>query len=62
MPSATRMLNAVISHHPILGLAHFLGLGREVSRKAYMKPGDLPPHLQRDIGFMDGNRPSGRSR
>lgn len=62
MPSATRMLNSIASHHRIPGLAYLLGLGRQTSRKAHLKPEELSPHLQRDIGFMDGNSPCGRSR
>jgi len=29
-------------------------------RRAYLDVRELPPHLQRDMGFLDGNDPCGR--
>lgn len=38
-----------------------LGFARKmVHRQAYLDIRDLPPHLQRDMGFLDGNDPCGR--
>ncbi|MGX9179096.1 hypothetical protein [Mesorhizobium sp. BHbdii] len=37
------------------------GLARHGPRKrAYLDIRELPPHLQRDMGFLDGNDPCGR--
>jgi hypothetical protein len=37
------------------------GLARRGARKrAYLDLMALPPHLQRDMGFLDGNDPRGR--
>lgn len=37
------------------------GFARHVARKrAYLDIRELPPHLQRDMGFLDGNDPYGR--
>ncbi|MER9117084.1 hypothetical protein NKH93_10695 [Mesorhizobium sp. M0954] len=37
------------------------GLARHAARKrAYLDVRELPPHLQRDMGFLDGNDPCGR--
>ncbi|MER9232697.1 hypothetical protein NKI56_11425 [Mesorhizobium sp. M0622] len=34
---------------------------RHAARKrAYLDVRELPPHLQRDMGFLDGNDPCGR--
>lgn len=39
------------------------GLARQAARKrAYLDVRELPPHLQRDMGFLDGNDPCGRRR
>ncbi|MER8825287.1 hypothetical protein NKH73_01895 [Mesorhizobium sp. M0938] len=40
-------------------LAH--GFAQHAARKrAYLDVRELPPHLQRDMGFLDGNDPNGR--
>ncbi|RWN31656.1 hypothetical protein [Mesorhizobium sp.] len=37
------------------------GLARHATRKrAYLDIRELPSHLQRDMGFLDGNDPYGR--
>ncbi|WP_083918364.1 hypothetical protein [Mesorhizobium metallidurans] len=37
------------------------GFARHTARKrAYLDIRELPPHLQRDMGFLDGNDPYGR--
>jgi hypothetical protein len=37
------------------------GFARHAARKrAYLDVRELPPHLQRDMGFLDGNDPCGR--
>ena len=37
-----------------------LGFGqRMVRRRTYLDIRELPPHLQRDMGFLDGNDPWG---
>jgi len=33
-----------------------------VRRRAHLDIRDLSPHLQRDLGFLDGNDPLGRHR
>jgi len=36
------------------------GFARHAARKrAYLDVRELPPHLQRDMGFLDGNDPCG---
>ncbi|PDQ22759.1 hypothetical protein CN311_02120 [Mesorhizobium sanjuanii] len=36
------------------------GFARHVARKrTYLDIRELPPHLQRDMGFLDGNDPYG---
>jgi hypothetical protein len=38
-----------------------LGFARKIARRqAHLDIRDLPPHLQRDMGFLDGNDPCGR--
>ena len=37
------------------------GFARRAARKrAYLDIRELPPYLQRDMGFLDGNDPSGK--
>ncbi|TGQ38544.1 MULTISPECIES: hypothetical protein [unclassified Mesorhizobium] len=37
------------------------GFVRHAAKKrAYLDVRELPPHLQRDMGFLDGNDPCGR--
>jgi hypothetical protein len=37
------------------------GFSRRAARKrAYLDIRELPPYLQRDLGFLDGNDPFGR--
>ena len=33
---------------------------RAARRRAYLDIRELPPYLQRDLGFLDGNDPSGK--
>ncbi|MER8508244.1 hypothetical protein [Mesorhizobium sp. M0199] len=34
--------------------------GHAARKRGYLDVRELPPHLQRDMGFLDGNDPCGR--
>lgn len=59
--SATSHLMLTFSHSRWMSwLADSFGRNRPPAGKQFLRVGDLSPHLQRDLGFLDGNDPCGR--